>query len=208
MTQPTIEIDVRSIAALSDKLGILTSETLGNATVSAINKVVTRTYDMTRERMIAGLNLSDSYVTSKMQLRVADNPLKPSASIVARGQLTTLGHYQPRMLLQAVKRPGRSKGNPALGIPSGLKPAGLTVTVTRGSDKLVAHGFQIAKSRDSEGNALVFLRGSNGKIRSALGPSVYQLFRTQVQQNIDKIKDDLETTVADEAYAAIQELLT
>lgn len=207
MTQITLEIDVRAIAALAQKLQGVTPETLGSTAVRAVNTVLERTYETTRARMNGQLNLTDAYVTSRMQLQRADNPLKPSGSIIARGAVTTLGHYQPRMLLQAVKRPGRAKGNPTLGIPKGFKPAGLSVSVTRGSNKAVAHGFQIAKLKDSEGNILVFLRGTNGKIRAALGPSVYQLFRTQVQQTLGAITDDLQTTLVDQAEVAMQELL-
>ena len=208
MSALTVKFDVREIEGLADKLGRISGEALGTATVVAINKVATRTYDLTRNRMNVGLNLTDSYITSRMQVQLAVNASKPSASIVARGQATTLGHYRPRMVLQAVKRPGQSKGNAALGIPSGSKSAGLSVSVTRGSNKLLEHAFQIPKFRDSDGNALVFLRGSNDKIRKAIGPSVYQLFRTQVQQNINAIGDDLQTTVVAEVESAINESLS
>ena len=207
MTKLIVEINVRAVTALAGRLHGLSGNQLGEAMVLAVNQVMVRTYDIARSRMTASLNLDDAYVTSRMQLLPANSSSMPIAKIVARGAVTTLGHYRPRMLLQAVKHPGRSKGNSALNIPKGMKPAGLSVSVTKGSAKTLTTGFQIPKFRDSEGNALVFLRGSNKKIRAAIGPSVYQLFRTQIAQTIDAVADDLESTIVNQANATMQDLL-
>ena len=209
-----LKIDTRELDTLRDRLGEMTGEEIGRATVTALNGVVDRAYELSRERMIAGINLSDDYLRRRMTVARA-TPGKPVASITASGArnaTTVLGRYDAKPVIVANNKGRPGKGNKALGIPSGQKQAGVTVEVTRGqtSDGFVPRGFLLPLNRGTEagGNGFgVFARTRDGKLRHRYGPSVYQLFAYQVERIVNDVTDDLENTLSEQVDLALRKAI-
>ena len=217
-TRFSLTVADEALRDLSDKLGKLSESEFEQVATRTVNEVGQRTYDLARGRMNEGLSLTDAYLQNKMRF-VPASPQDRRAVVRADGALTTLGHYNPRIITQPVKNPEKSKGNPALGIPAGQKPAAVTVAVRRASRKAVRDNardvFMVPKFRDSEGNPLIFQRlpgfTSKGKdrLKALLGPSVYQLFRYQLTDTnlTGEVQDDLTERLGQYAEQAIQEII-
>lgn len=215
----TLTVADDQLVGLADRLDKLTAEEFERVAVRTVNEVGQRTYDLARGRMNEGLSLTDAYLQRKMAFRPAEQGQRPRSVVVAFGNLTTLGHYNPRIITQPVKNKAKSKGNPALGIPAGQKLSAVTVAVRRGGRKTVREGsgdvFMIPRFRDTEGSPLIFQRlpgkTSSGKsrLKALLGPSVYQLFRYQITSNnlTNDVEDDLSETLAQFAEAAVGDLI-
>lgn len=196
-----VHIDVKQITGLADKLGAMTPEAVGGLMVDAINNTADSAYELSRKAILQGINLTDSYVQSHMHVEHA-TAKRPKAEIVAyggKGHTTSLSHYGPMQLTQRVMHPKRSKGDANRGIPAGSKSAGLSIEVTSGSRKPIAHGFTMPGKLDSEKNMLVFTRDRNNKVKSRQGPSVYQLFRVAGAEIENQVYGDLERAVVDAA---------
>lgn len=218
-TSINLTVADEALRNLSDRLGQLDDAAFTRVAVATVNEVGQRAYDLARGRMNAGLSLTDAYLERKMQFRPADAEQRPRAVVIAFGTLTTLGHYNPRIITQAVKKPAASRGNPALGIPAGQKLAAVTVAVRRDSRKVVREKssdvFLAPSIRDREGNPLIFQRlpgktsTGKSKLKALLGPSVYQLFRYQLDQNglVSEVENDLAETLGQRAEAAIGDLI-
>lgn len=226
MATTHITLDVTKVSDLSKSIGQITGEALGVASVTAINDVLDRSYDLARTRMTAGINLTDDYVRRNMRVEPATTR-SPSGSIVAVGGpagTTTLSHYMPQQLVQQVNWsnariaalgvpfgpwPGWTKrvGSSALGIQPNLKAKGVSVEVGRGRRRPIGPAFSIPGKKDSEGNYLVFRRTAAGKIEALLGPSVYQLFSYQIPLISNEVTDDLATTLAEYAEAQLDKAL-
>ncbi|MGF2525737.1 phage tail protein [Ralstonia pseudosolanacearum] len=210
----TLKIDASQVVKLGERLAQASGEEIGRASVTALNEVVDRTYDLARDRMIAGINLSDDYLRRRMTFQRA-TPGKPVASITASGArnaTTVLGCYDAKPVIVANNKGRPGKGNKALGIPSGQKQVGVTVEVTRGqtSDGFVPRGFLLPLNRGTEsgGNGFgVFARSRDGKLRHRYGPSVYQLFAYQVERIVNDVTDDLEDTLAAQVDLALQKAI-
>lgn len=209
-----LKIDTTQVQKLGERLAQASGEEIGRASVTALNEVVDRTYELARDKMIAGINLSDEYLRRRMTV-VRATPGKPVASITASGArnaTTVLGRYDARPVVVANRSNRPAKGNKALGIPAGQKQAGVTVEVTRGqtSDGFVPRGFLLPLNRGTEtgGNGMgVFARTRDGKLRHRYGPSVYQLFAYQVERIVNDVTDDLETTLAEQVDLALQKAI-
>ena len=210
-----LKIDATQVQKLGDRLAKATGEEIGRASVTALNDVVDRTYELARDRMISGINLSDDYLRRRMTVAHA-TPSKPVASITASGArnaTTVLGRYDAKPAIVANNKGRPGKGNKALGIPSGQKQAGVTVEVARGqtSDGFVPRGFLLPLNKGTEagGNGFgVFARTKDGKLRHRYGPSVYQLFAYQVERIVNDVTDDLEDTLAEQVDLALQKAIT
>jgi len=209
-----LKIDAAQVVKLGERLAQVSGEEIGRASVTALNEVVDRTYELARDKMIAGINLTDDYLRRRMTLQHA-TPGKPVASITASGArnaTTVLGRYDAKPVIVANNKGRPGKGNKALGIPSGQKQAGVTVEVTRGnvSDGFVPRGFLLPLNRGTEagGNGMgVFARTKDGKLRHRYGPSVYQLFAYQVERIVNDVTDDLEDTLAEQVDLALQKAI-
>jgi len=209
-----LKIDASQVVKLGERLAQVSGEEIGRASVTALNEVVDRTYELARDKMIAGINLTDDYLRRRMTLQHA-TPGKPVASITASGArnaTTVLGRYDAKPVIVANNKGRPGKGNKALGIPPGQKQAGVTVEVTRGnvSDGFVPRGFLLPLNRGTEagGNGMgVFARTKEGKLRHRYGPSVYQLFAYQVERIVNDVTDDLEDTLAEQVDLALQKAI-
>lgn len=209
-----LKIDASQVVKLGERLAQASGEEIGRASVTALNEVVDRTYELARDKMIAGINLTDDYLRRRMTVAHA-TPGKPVASITASGArnaTTVLGRYDAKPVIVANNKGRPGKGNKALGIPPGQKQAGVTVEVTRGqtSDGFVPRGFLLPLNRGTEagGNGMgVFARSRDGKLRHRYGPSVYQLFAYQVERIVNDVTDDLEDTLAEQVDLALQKAI-
>ncbi len=209
-----LKIDVSQVVKLGERLAQASGEEISRASVTALNEVANRTYDLARDKMIAGINLTDEYLRRRMTLQHA-TPGRPVASITASGArnaTTVLGRYDAKPVIVANNKGRPGKGNKALGIPSGQKQAGVTVEVTRGrpSEGFVPRGFLLPLNRGTEagGNGFgVFARSKDGQLRHRYGPSVYQLFAYQVERIIGDVTDDLEDTLAEQVDLALQKAI-
>lgn len=209
-----LKIDASQVVKLGERLAQASGEEIGRASVTALNEVVDRAYELSRDKMIAGINLTDDYLRRRMTLQHA-TPGKPVASITASGArnaTTVLGRYNAKPVIVTNNKGRPGKGNKALGIPPGQKQAGVTVEVTRGqtSDGFVPRGFLLPLNRGTEagGNGFgVFARTKEGKLRHRYGPSVYQLFAYQVEHIVNDVTDDLEDTLAEQVDLALQKAI-
>lgn len=210
MARFDIKLDVASISGLSDRLSRLTPEALGAATVQAINDTTDSVYQLARAQMTATLNLTDDYIRRKMEVTRAttQTPESVISAVGSRSNMTSLSHYGAMQERKAANNPARAKGDEKRGIPKGQKAAGLSVEVTRGSRKLLAHGFTMPNKRDNSGNLLVFTRDRAGKVRSRTGPSVYQLFRSAAQAVGPDAEKQLRDSLIEQADQAIARALT
>ena len=195
-----IKFDTSDVERLGQTLGDITGAGLALATVTALNAVVDRTYDLSRDRITTGINLSDDYLRRRMSVERA-TASKPVASITASGarnDMTVLGRFNARPNIEPNSAPGKRKGFRALGIQPGAKQQGVTVEVRRGADASVDRGFLLPlnKGTESGGNGFgVFARTKDGRLRHRYGPSVYQLFSYQIPRITDEVTDDLEETL-------------
>lgn len=193
-----VKFNVSQVEDLAQKLEQLTPEQVGEFMVDAVNEVTGRTYLLARKTMLAGINLTDSYVQQKMQVERASTS-KPVASIVAFGDkanLTNLSHYGAMQVTKA----GAGRGDKARGIPAGQRAAGLSVEVIKGKREQFQFGFTLPGKNDGEGNPLVFARKRDTKkIVSRRGPAVYMLFRVASTKIEDQVYGDLQSAVVDEA---------
>ena len=209
-----LKIDATQVQKLGERLAQASGEEIGKASVTALNDVLDRTYDLARDKMIAGINLDDQYLRRRMSVSPA-TPAKPVASITASGArnaVTVLGRYDAKPVIVTNNKGRPGKGNKRLAIPSGQKQGGVTVEVTRGnvSDGFVPRGFLLPLNRGTEagGNGMgVFARTKDGKLRHRYGPSVYQLFAYQVEHILNDVTDDLEDTLAKQVELAMQKAI-
>lgn len=207
-------LDTSQVDGLVDSLAELDSEQIGVAIVSTLNRVANETYDLSRQKMLRGINLSKEYVESRMRVDKA-TAASPSASITAFGVETGISHYGVVRFTQNVKHPGRAKGDPLRGYAKGQKADGAAAEITRGGAQGIGKKFVIIKGgavvKDSEGSPVVFRgTGKPGKsakgrktprqgIQRVIGPSVYQLFRFTADQIYKDVGDNLESAIVETA---------
>lgn len=223
-----VEIDVRKIKTLADRLTGISGDEFGRMAMTVVNRVADETYDLSVRRMLNGINLTEQYVEERMVVVKAKNPGNVKAEIVGLGgkkYTTILARYDGRQTVQSVNWsnerilamgkkfgpwPGwtRRKGDALRGIPSGLKSAGTTVEVTRGNRRSLDKTFFMPLRG---GNGLgIFQRTGDGKkdYKHLYGPSVYQLFRYTANTILEDVAANLETQIADEAERLLQKALT
>lgn len=176
------------------------------AAVDAVNLVTKRADEALRRGEIAGINLSAAYVKSKTDLVLASGGTKARATIITKGDATTMGNFGVDMTSM------RRGGNPVLraGTRAGRRNAGTDYTIKRGSAAFEPQWFVMPLKGKGGGGGLngfgVFVRddrlkpganavrpGKAGK-RQIYGPSPYSLFKEQIRLQQDDIRADLERT--------------
>ena len=205
-----LKIDTRQVEAFHDRLAEMSGEEIGRASVTALNEVVDRAYELSRERMIAGINLSDDYLRRRMRVEHATKG-KPVASITASGardDMTVLGRFdaKPRAVPTKTQRPIGPRQVP---VQPGQKQAGVTVSVTKGNADFIERGFMLPLRRGTEagGNGYgVFARSRDGTLKHRYGPSVYQLFAYQAQTVSYAAEEDLEETLVEQVSEVLQKV--
>ncbi len=187
----SVTIDFSELKGLGDRLSTVDGEAIGAAALASVNSVTERAYTAARKRMIAGINLPDAYLRERMSITPASDPEKPLAVIRAAYKHTVLGRYAPQQLTRPAG--SRGKGDRSRAIPAGLRGAGISIEVTRGSRKPISNAFIMPLKN---GNGIgVFVRDPGSKSpRILYGPSVWQLFRSTIDVIKGSIVDDLEST--------------
>ena len=211
-----VKFDVREVERLAKDLSKLSGETIGAVTVTALNQAIDSAYELSRERMNAGINLDDPYLKRFMEVRPATAG-RPVATLTTEGRQTRLAKFSPTTMTRAAKSPPeRLKGNPGLGIARGLRPNAVTVAVGKGSRKTVKDSrvFMNPGIRDTSGTPLVMRRldgqTRNGKDRleALLGPTPYQLFAYQMTPVSLSAEEDLETRLVQGVVEAIEKAIS
>jgi len=182
----SIVVSPGKLTDLADKLKHVNAETLGVASLRAVNAVATRAYDKGVESIVSGINLAPEYVKERMSLQEATDPNAPAARIVAMrkgDRPPTLGpSFGAQPIVVPDKYPNGSFvawrmsanprkpgsllpwkpriGNAALGVPAGMKTRGFSVSVVKGK----IESFY----KSASGNHVSFLfRAKNGMLLSA-----------------------------------------
>lgn len=213
--QRLIEIDVAQISALANDMERIDPARLGAATLDAVNRTATQLEQTARDNIVRGVNLSDPYVRQRLRVEPATNAARVEAFVAAttykssRNYVgTPLGRYDPKQLVTAAANPKRAKGDRSRGIAPGMKQAGVSVEVLRGARKVVSSGNSFTMPLKNGNGLGVFTRSAGQvKYKHRLGPSVYQLFRTQAGLLIDDVAEDLSNAVAEEAQKIMREIL-
>lgn len=189
----TVTIDFREAAKLADRLESVTGQArLNLAAVEAVNEVTRRAEPELRAGEVRDINLTETYVASKMNTTLAT--AKPSALIATRGDLTIMGHYPIEQMTQPTKT-NRVKGDSSRGIPKGRKQAGLRVAIKRSSTTEQPKWFtmRLRHGTESGDKVGVFVR-QGAKATHIYGPSPYSLFRFQAGAQSEEIAEDLRRT--------------
>lgn len=223
-----ITFDASQVKGLAERLAKLTPEQFGEYTVAAINETVDSAYQLGRDTILSGINLTDDYVQRKMDVEraTAKNPQATITAFGGRAYITPLSHYGALQLTRDVTWsnerilaeghrftdwPGwtRRTGNEALGISVNQKAAGRSVEVIRGSRKDMGSAFAIPSKRDSSGTPIMFrrIKGTRKKVEALHGPSVYQLFRAAIPKIEDRVAEDLTDAVIEAAERGMEEAL-
>lgn len=193
-------------------LDALTGDALGGVIVESLNTALNDTYDLARNRMVTGINLTDDYLRRKMPITLA-TAAKPQASIVAEGRETLLRNYAANLLLVPRVTAGNNRNRGKIGIPQGMKQYGTSVAVTKSGRERFPKTFMLPLNKGDEagGNGLgVFTRAPGAKKpRVMLGPAVYQLFKYQLNGTLlDETEASLAKTLADQVEAAMTKALS
>lgn len=205
-----LTIGTEQVLALAERLGEVTPEKLAERLVAVTNEQLESAYELSRKRMLSGINLTDAYLRERFEINQATTK-RPSGEIVAkardRGDLTLLSRYDLQVGLLDVKNPEKSKGYGALGIPKGKKQGAPSVEVVRGARKSLKSDRAFVFNSKA-GTPLIVKRNPNGKLSSALlGPSVYQLFRVAATDLEQQIGDDYEAAITEAAERELNKVL-
>lgn len=165
---------------------------LALAAVDSVNVVAKRADVSIRRGENANIGLTDAYVKSKTDLRLASRT--PRAEIITRGDLTILGRYNLAQIWQPAG--SRAKGDPKRGIPAGSKQAGVRVDIKPSTPTYQTKWFTMTLRRGTQSgdNVGVFVRTGPRSTKHIYGPSPYSLARFQIGVQSDEILNDLERT--------------
>ncbi|WP_315127206.1 phage tail protein [Comamonas antarctica] len=207
-----ISVGIDQILDMADRVGQLNAEDLGAAAVTSLNEVIDKTYDLSRERITTGINLTDDYLRRRMTVRHATEG-KLEAEIVASGDrafMTRLATYDASMVIVPRKttRPSRAKG--LLPVPTGVgaKQGGVRVSVIRGAPKLSTNMFLLPlRAGSALGEKFGVFKRENGRLKHLFGPSVYQLFAYQTERIVDDVADDLQQTLLEKVEDQLEKIL-
>ena len=208
-TNKILGIGIDQVEGLANRLAELGAEDFSKAAIGALNSQIDKTYELARDRITTGVNLTDDYLRRRFAVDKASDK-KLEASITARGDrqfMTRLVHYGATMTIVPRTGKGRSRNNGRLGIPQGYKQQGVGVAVKPAGGKYGARLYMLRlRSGSAQGeNYGVFYR-ENGKSKQLYGPSVYQLFATQLRTMDDEITDGLEQALAEEIDKQIERI--
>lgn len=189
----SIKVDGGELQSLVDRTNALPTQ-IADALVASVNKVARATFDTSKRKIAEQVNLTSSYIDSKMRLDLATSA--PTATITAAGRGVLLARFGATQVVK-VNRTGRGKGNPSLGIAAGYRAAGVSVRVkVGGAGSIIEHGFFM---RLNNGNGMgVFTRDRYGKVRVRYGPSVDQVFKGVSESMSDDVGRLLETEIMSE----------
>lgn len=209
--KPTlINIDVAAINKLADDVGRLSTDGFREAAVTALNDTLDGAYEMGRERITVGINLTDDYLRRRVELEPATktNLTATLKATAARDKMTRLTHYEAQMVIVPRSNTRKSRSAGRIGIPAGQRQGGVRVEVTRGSPKTNENMFMLPLRQGQQaGSKLgVFMR-VKGRLQHLYGPAVYQLFGYQIPRIEDEVADQLQEATLDAVEAQVRKVL-
>jgi hypothetical protein len=161
------------------------------ASFRAVNRVATKTRTAASKGIREKVRLTAGYVNENLKLASKATRANPTAIISARMRPTRLGRYGAKQLSKAAPR---ARGDERRGIGTGRKQAGVSVHVSRKSQRKKMGGAFLLplKNTDLMG---VFVRTGPGRkdIKHLYGPSVDQLFRRWRDGERADVQDQLAT---------------
>lgn len=221
MTTLTVTAETLAVAALGNRLGRLDAQSFGQGVLKAVNETMVRTDESAMGRMLSGVNITQQQVDKRKELRPATDAAQPVAHIIVRKSNATLASFGAREAPVAVnwsnariRELGRTpvpreqvRGNPmnkgiwtlrtgvpSVGIPADLKRHGITVEVTKGAPKSLAHGFLIKRGT----NMIAMKRSKNGAVSAARSLAPYQLFKHALSPDfLLSVADDMERALGE-----------
>lgn len=205
INQFAIGLDFTDATLAADALGLLDPVRLANLGVRVVNAVAEREHDAAKDFTTQQVNLSRGYVDGAMELRQARLPTA-EATVAAPMRNVTLARFDAGVHAVPVrwsnariegmgkkfsKWPGwtRRKGDPLRGVDEDYKTAGVDVSVKRGGAKEIGRAFMLPL-RNSGGRLGVFVH-ENGGLKHLYGPAVYQIYRTYLTNNEERIQEEL-----------------
>lgn len=205
-----LTVGTEQIVALAERLGEITPEALVERLVEVTNDQLESAYELSRKRMLSGINLTDGYLKERFEINKA-TVKNGKGEIVAKardkGDLTLLSRYDLKVTPEAVANPKRSKGYAKIGLAKGQKQGAPSVEVVRGARKPIQDKTAFVFISKS-GAPLIVKRKPNGKLSSALlGPSVYQLFRVAATDLEEQIGDDYQAAIIEAAERELKKAL-
>jgi hypothetical protein len=190
-----VVVETLGIEAVAKRIQRIDANLLNTASQVAVNAVAQRTFDESRRRMTARVNLTDDYVRSRMDLEAANDPNKPTAVIVAfrkggRRPATrpvNLRQYAP--IVQAV--PNRQQ-NASKGKTFAIKPA-------REGEKARQGAFPWGPNPRAPGKKLPFiLRTGNPMLNIPVG-------QKQGQLTVEVLKGSRKAVTSKKGYPAFMQ---
>jgi hypothetical protein len=192
-----IEVDVRELAGLQERLGLLSGSALAEAAANTVN-LVTERFDVKQQAaQRADIALDPSYIARKTKFWPA-TPGNPTATITTSGDLTIMSRYPLSLMAD---REQRDKA----GRRYGRRQAGVNVTIKRSAPVEESLWFLMRLKNDN--GTGVFVRTSSGRTKHMYGPSPYSLFRHQIAVGEPALLDDLLDTGAAAMAAAAEKAL-
>lgn len=206
-----IKLDTATMDDVVRSLGQLDPDSIIRLSVKTVNKVVTDVHKRSIDRVVDSLNITQQRVEKDLKLRLASEGQKlPTASLASPMRDVTLGRFDPGQHSKPVtwsnerilgmgkkfsKWPGWTKrtGDASRGITPNYKASGVDVTVNRGTTKDMPGAFTmpLMAGKDVGENRGVFIWDGGEKPKHLYGPAVYQLYRNHINQDEDKIQDEL-----------------
>lgn len=214
----SIKFELGALQGLADSLGRISDTELAQAAVESLNVIIDETYELSRNRMLKDINLSEAYVKRKMFVTPASRQ-KLEASITAPTSSngrdvnnTPLGRYDAKPVLAPATGKRVKQGPGRTGAPLGTKQRGVTVRVLKSqvNTEFVPRGFLLPLRRGTEagGNGLgVFARDKAGRLKHRYGPSPYQLFAFQADRLTGEVGEALGDDLADRVSEVLRKAL-
>lgn len=202
----TVAIDFDPLTEVAGRLDALAGKALLRLTAAdVVNEVAVRFDKHAKAGMNRALNLTDQYIAERMSITRAKFAGKapPRAEIVARGDLTIIGHYPHEQL--------QYEGTRTLKGPTrGRRYSGVAVEITKGQAIEEKQWFTMRLRRGTQSGDKIglFVRTSAGTVKHLYGPSPYSLFRYQVEHDDGFLIEDLEDTATAKMRQAIDKALT
>jgi len=217
-------VDTSAFANLATDLDALAPEVLLRVCADSANAAaeIARADAMTD--ILSAFNLARPYVAGKLVFTPAKpDGVKPTARVAAPIRGTLLTHFDAQQASTPVtwsndrilgmgkkfsKWPGwtERKGDAKRGIARDYKAAGMQVQVKRGRTSESGHWFTASLKRGGAagGNVGVFYRAAGAeRAEIRYGPSVYSLFRVNLDENTDRIADTLTLAISKNLDTAI-----
>ena len=123
MASIDLTINVDEVIDATTRIKRVESALVGATAVSAINKVLPRTYDSAAKKMLSGINLPRSDLDDQMSIEKASDPLKPQGAIVASRKTrrpNTMRRYLVGMILANTGPCTETMGGTGTNLPPSL----------------------------------------------------------------------------------------